>query len=391
MLELPREFLRSDQLIERGAIGKLGEFMRVMLRWSLAGVLFLSANVALGLSLGRIDDESASNSSLAAESQSSSESEQPVSRSSALQLNTIDNKVWAVELDDRLDRSSILGREAEAEVNALSREYINSDIDPAGNENVSVKLRLISDDEADLVASKNSEEVLTIRAEAVDKKRTLQMVTEEQAMTIERLTSLETQLELLTTSVEEKDQELARLQKLLDSLQSQRALVISTWANPLVIGWFAIIALLVVLILVLSNRLRQQKVAAAASGLSIKIYKDEKSQTSGPETQAATAVYSTSGRQVSVISEELSKIGFDSEISESQDLYNDEEPEKIDPEEVPMESDIMGHPLDLARAYTEMGDRTAARAQLAKVIATGSPAEVREAEQLLERLADSPR
>ena len=210
-------------------------------------------------------------------------------------------------------------------------------------------------------------------------------------MTIERLTSLETQLELLTTSVEEKDQELARLQKLLDSLQSQRALVISTWANPLVIGWFAIIALLVVLILVLSNRLRQQKVAAAASGLSIKIYKDEKSQTSGPETQAATAVYSTSGRQVSVISEELSKIGFDSEISESQDLYNDEGLEKIDPEEVPMESDIMGHPLDLARAYTEMGDRTAARAQLAKVIATGSPAEVREAEQLLERLADSPR
>ena len=391
MLELPREFLRSDQLIERGAIGKLGEFMRVMLRWSLAGVLFLAANVALGLSLGRIDDESASNSSLAAESQSSSESEQPVSRSSALQLNTIDNKVWAVELDDRLDRSNILGREAEAEVNALSREYIDSDIDPAGNENVSVKLRLISDDEAGLVASKNSEEVLTIRAEAVDKKRTLQMVTEEQAMTIERLTSLETQLELLTTSVEEKDQELARLQKLLDSLQSQRALVISTWANPLVIGWFAIIALLVVLILVLSNRLRQQKVAAAASGLSIKIYKDEKSQTSGPETQAATAVYSTSGRQVSVISEELSKIGFDSEISESQDLYNDEEPEKIDPKEVPMESDIMGHPLDLARAYTEMGDRTAARAQLAKVIATGSPAEVREAEQLLERLADSPR
>ena len=111
--------------------------------------------------------ESALNSSLAAESQSSSESEQPVSRSSALQLNTIDNKVWAVELDDRFDRSSIVGREAEAEVNALSREYINSDIDPAGNENVSVKLRLISDDEAGLVASKNSEEVHTIRAEAV--------------------------------------------------------------------------------------------------------------------------------------------------------------------------------------------------------------------------------
>ena len=132
----------------------------------------------------------------------------------------------------RIRVGTSLGREAEAEVNALSREYINSDIDPAGNENVSVKLRLISDDEADLVASKNSEEVLTIRAEAVDKKRTLQMVTEEQAMTIERLTSLETQLELLTTSVEEKDQELARLQKSLDSLQSQPALVISTWANP---------------------------------------------------------------------------------------------------------------------------------------------------------------
>ena len=48
----------------------------------------------------------------------------------------------------------------------------------------------------------------------------------------------------------------------------------------------------------------------------------------------------------------------------------------------------MGHPLDLARAYIEKGDRTAARAQLAKVIATDAPAEVREAEQLLERLAD---
>ena len=365
--------------------------MRVMPRWSLAGVLFLVANFALGLSLGRIDDQSSLNRSLAAEFQSSSESERPVSRSTAGQLTTIHNKVWAVALDDRFDRSSIVGREAEAEVNALSREYIDSDIDPAGNENVSVKLRLISDDEAGVAASKNSEEAHTIRAEAVDEKQSLQMVAEEQAMNIERLTSLETQLELLTTSVEEKDQELARLQKLLDSLQSRRAPVISMWANPLVIGWFVIIGSLVVLILVLSNRLRQQKVAAAASGLSIKIYKDEKSQTSGPETQAATAVYSTSGRQVSVISEELSKIGFDSEISESQDLYNDEEPEKIDPEEVPMESDIMGHPLDLARAYTEMGDRTAARAQLAKVIATGSPAEVREAEQLLERLADSPR
>ena len=363
--------------------------MRVMPRWSLAGVLFLVANFALGLSLGRIDDQSSLNRSLAAEFQSSSESERPVSRSTAGQLTTIDNKVWAVALDDRFDRSSIVGREAEAEVNALSREYIDSDIDPAGNENVSVKLRLISDDEAGVAASKNSEEAHSIRAEAVDEKQSLQMVAEEQAMNIERLTSLETQLELLTTSVEEKDQELARLQKSLDSLQRQPASVISMWANPLVIGWFVIIVSLVVLILLLSNRLRQQKVAAVASGLSIEIYKDEKSQTSGPETQAATAVYSTSGRQVSVISEELSKIGFDSEISESQDLYNDEGLEKIDPEEVPMESDIMGHPLDLARAYVEMGDWTAARAQLAKVIDTGSPAEVREAEQLLERLADS--
>ena len=40
LLDFPREFLRSDQLSERGAIGKLGEFMRVMPRWSLAGVLF---------------------------------------------------------------------------------------------------------------------------------------------------------------------------------------------------------------------------------------------------------------------------------------------------------------------------------------------------------------
>ncbi len=46
----------------------------------------------------------------------------------------------------------------------------------------------------------------------------------------------------------------------------------------------------------------------------------------------------------------------------------------------------MSHPLDLARAYIEMGDEVSAKTQLAEVIATGSPDEVREAEQLLEQL-----
>ena len=64
--------------------------------------------------------------------------------------------------------------------------------------------------------------------------------------------------------------------------------------------------------------------AAVASGLSIKIYKDEKSQTSGPNASCDRGLLNfwSAGE---VISEELSKVGFDSEISESQDLYNDED------------------------------------------------------------------
>ena len=46
----------------------------------------------------------------------------------------------------------------------------------------------------------------------------------------------------------------------------------------------------------------------------------------------------------------------------------------------------MNNPLDLARAYIEMGDFKAAEAQLVRVIATGNSGEVREAEQLMRQL-----
>ena len=75
--------------------------------------------------------------------------------------------------------------------------------------------------------------------------------------TNDRLANLETQTSL-TSLIEVKDQELARLQQSLESLKNQPAPVSSIWANPLVLALFVVIVLLVVLILVLSNRLRQQ-------------------------------------------------------------------------------------------------------------------------------------
>ena len=296
-----------------------------------------------------------------------------------------------------------------------------SDSDGGDGESTGAELRLISDDEPDQVVNVNDDEVLAIRAELADKEQALKMAAEEQAMTNDRLANLETQLGSLTSLIEVKDQELARLQQSLESLKNQPAPVSSIWANPLVLALFVVIVLLVVLILVLSNRLRQQTrwlndgpvaqqsanatpaVAGAAqrseprteqlavtesSDVRHESEVDASSQLGESNGQTENTTESTPGQEANDLSDELSEVDLDLEISESLDLDIDAGLEEIDLEESPDESDAMGHPLDLARAYIEMGDRTAARVQLAKVIATGAPAEVREAEQLLERLAD---
>ena len=296
-----------------------------------------------------------------------------------------------------------------------------SDSDGGDGESTGAELRLISDDEPDQVVNVNDDEVLAIRAELADKEQALKMAAEEQAMTNDRLANLETQLGSLTSLIEVKDQELARLQQSLESLKNQPAPVSSIWANPLVLVLFVVIVLLVVLILVLSNRLRQQtrwlndgpvaqqpanatpEVAEVAqspeprteqpavtesSDVRQESEVDVRSQLGESDGQTDNTTESALGQEANDLSDELSEVDLDLEISESLDLDIDAGLEEIDLEESPDESDAMGHPLDLARAYIEMGDRTAARVQLAKVIATGAPAEVREAEQLLERLAD---
>ena len=296
-----------------------------------------------------------------------------------------------------------------------------SDSDGGGGESTGAELRLISDDEPDQVVNVNDDEVLAIRAELADKEQALKMAAEEQAMTNDRLANLETQLGSLTSLIEVKDQELARLQQSLESLKNQPAPVSSIWANPLVLALFVVIVLLVVLILVLSNRLRQQtrwlndgpvaqqpanatpEVAEVAQSAEPRTEQpavtessdfrqesevDVRSQLGQSNGQTDNTTESDLGQEANDLSDELSEVDLDLEISESLDLDIDAGLEEIDLEESPDESDAMGHPLDLARAYIEMGDRAAARVQLAKVIATGAPAEVREAEQLLERLAD---
>ena len=296
-----------------------------------------------------------------------------------------------------------------------------SDSDGGDGESTGAELRLISDDEPDQVVNVNDDEVLAIKAELADKEQALKMAAEEQAMTNDRLANLETQLGSLTSLIEVKDQELARLQQSLESLKNQPAPVSSIWANPLVLALFVVIVLLVVLILVLSNRLRQQtrwlndgpvaqqpanatpEVAEVAqspeprtaqpavtesSDVRQESEVDVRSQLGESNGQTDNTTESALGQEANDLSDELSEVDLDLEISESLDLDIDAGLEEIDLEESPDESDAMGHPLDLARAYIEMGDRAAARVQLAKVIATGAPTEVREAEQLLERLAD---
>jgi FimV-like protein len=101
----------------------------------------------------------------------------------------------------------------------------------------------------------------------------------------------------------------------------------------------------------------------------------------GDEASEASEEEKSVGDVTTEVSAGLSELELDLELTDDLDLG-----ETLDLDEIDLEEAPMSHPLDLARAYIEMGDATSAKTQLAKVIATGSPDEVREAEQLLEQL-----
>ena len=245
--------------------------------------------------------------------------------------------------------------------------------------------------------------------------------------------------------IEIKDRELADLEQELKTLRDQEAVSGAAWANPLVLGLLGVVVLLVVLLLVLSNRLRQQArwmqesaanvgprssmlepavpaaVESARSSSASEAPEAEK-QTSTENTTSADEQTPVADEQTPVVDEkrpgaenvaiasgaesvdpeevevpasaldisvDLSEIDLDLESSEALedlDLGDSLDLDDIESEGIDSEDEAMSHPLDLARAYIEMGDSASAKTQLAKVIATGSPEEVRDAEQLLEQL-----
>ena len=176
----------------------------------------------------------------------------------------------------------------------------------------------------------------------------------------DRLSNLESQLGSLTSAINVKDGDLARLQQSLEGVRKQLVSATSIWANPLVVALFLVIVLLVVLVLVLLTRLRQQ---------------------------ARLISDGSSSQQVDSVTSDMSDDPDpDPKTIESLDLSAREEPGTIDVDGGPIDADLMNNPLDLARAYIEMGDFKAAEAQLVRVIATGNSGEVREAEQLMRQL-----
>jgi FimV-like protein len=244
-------------------------------------------------------------------------------------------------------------------------------------------------------------------------------VSEQQALS-DRLTALESNLGALTSTIEVKDRALASLQQELMTLRNQAPPPSSGWANPLVLGLLLVVVLLVVLILVLANRLRQQ--ARWAEGMATHPnppteasetqpaveskpqdaevpapapnVRDEapegsdeapaagdEASAAGDEVSAASGEEKDEGDMTTEVTAGLRELELDLELTDDLDLG-----ETLDLDEIDLEEAPMSHPLDLARAYIEMGDATSAKTQLAKVIATGSPDEVREAEQLLEQL-----
>jgi FimV-like protein len=273
-------------------------------------------------------------------------------------------------------------------------------------------LRLVADEVLETDPSVNLEVASLTDALSQAEAALAASVSEQQTLS-DRLTALESNLGALTSTIEVKDRALASLQQELMTLRNQAPPPSSGWANPLVLGLLLVVVLLVVLILVLANRLRQQ--ARWVEGMATHPNPSNEAQETQPAAEsksqdeeipppaprvrdiapAAGDEASAVGNEASEASEEeksvgdvttevsagLSELELDLEITDDLDLG-----ETLDLDEIDLEEAPMSHPLDLARAYIEMGDATSAKTQLAKVIATGSPDEVREAEQLLEQL-----
>ena len=297
--------------------------------------------------------------------------------------------------------------------------------DTASQDASGAELRLVADEVLETDPSVNLEVASLTDALSQAEAALAASVSEQQALS-DRLTALESNLGALTSTIEVKDRALASLQQELMTLRNQAPPPSSGWANPLVLGLLLVVVLLVVLILVLANRLRQQ--ARWAEGMAthpnppteasetqpaaeskpqdeeipppapkvrdIAPAASDEAPATGDEAPAASDEASAVGNEASEASEEksvgdvttevsagLSELELDLELTDDLDLG-----ETLDLDEIDLEEAPMSHPLDLARAYIEMGDATSAKTQLAKVIATGSPDEVREAEQLLEQL-----
>jgi len=284
--------------------------------------------------------------------------------------------------------------------------------DTASQDASGAELRLVADEVLETDPSVNLEVASLTDALSQAEAALAASVSEQQALS-DRLTALESNLGALTSTIEVKDRALASLQQELMTLRNQAPPPSLGWANPLVLGLLLVVVLLVVLILVLANRLRQQ--ARWVEGMATHPNQPTEASETQPavesksqdeeipppapkvldEAPAASDEAPAVGNEASEASEEeksvgdvttevsagLSELELDLELTD--DLYLGE---TLDLDEIDLEEAPMSHPLDLARAYIEMGDRSSAKTQLAKVIATGSPDEVREAEQLLEQL-----
>ena len=228
------------------------------------------------------------------------------------------------------------------------------------NERSGVEFRLTIDDEYSEASRSGGGRTSSLARELDEKTGALEIASKELKGMNDRLSNLETQLGSLTSVIKVKDRDLARLQQSLEGVRKQLESATSIWTNPLVVALFLVIVLLVVLVLVLLTRLRQQ---------------------------ARLISDSSSSQQVDSVTSDMShELDPDPKISESLDLSAKEEPGTIDVDGGPIDADLMNNPLDLARAYIEMGDFKAAEAQLVRVIATGNSGEVREAEQLMRQL-----
>ena len=235
-----------------------------------------------------------------------------------------------------------------------------SDAISQSNGRSGVEFRLTIDDEYSEASRSGGGRTSSLARELDEKTRALEIASEELKGMNDRLSNLESQLGSLTSAIKVKDGDLARLQQSLEGVRKQLVSATSIWANPLVVALFLVIVLLVVLVLVLLTRLRQQ---------------------------ARLISDSSSSQQVDSVTSDMShELDPDPKISESLDLSAKEEPGTIDVDGGPIDADLMNNPLDLARAYIEMGDFKAAEAQLVRVIATGNSGEVREAEQLMRQL-----